>query len=404
MVFRSDYTKSTLNPGILSGAIRIPTPWPGETRIVLGSPGYFFTDPGSNMTMSTSGYATTYPLTPIDWDRLITVVWWTERSTDGMTITSGGVFAPNISANTSNMTIASIGSFIEYTLASSNTSNMTMASKGTIYTEPEYSNWLSWSDVGSLEFTVDRRNVAGKMPMDWPGYIYGIKKLNNKVIVYGANGVSIITPQGNMMGLNTINRVGLLGRDAFAGNDFAHYFIDALGSLYRFGEQLELLDYKEYLSDMDPVLTLDESTDLLYICDGSTGYIYSHDTRSLGKEPPNVTGIGYTNGTLYPVAPADISTPTFEICTDILDFGTRKTKTVYAVNFGTDLSGTLTAAVDYRIDYNSGFTTTSWSNVNQKGSARITCKGVEFKVRAKLAAYEYFELDNISVEMKVHEH
>ena len=405
MVFRSDYTKSTLAPGVLSGAVKIANLWPDKSRIILGSPGYMFTDPGSDMEMRTSGYIDLSSSTTIDWDRLIEVTWWTERSTDGITMESGGIFAPNVSANTSNITMTTTGSFLGYALAASNTSNMTMGSDSDAYIEPEYSNWLAWSDVGSLQFDIDRRNVAGTMPMDWPGYVYGIKKLNSKIIVYGANGVSIITPVGNMMGLNTINRVGLLGRDAFAGNDFVHYFIDALGSLYRFGEQLEKLDYKEYLSSVTtPVLTLDESTELLYICNGAKGYIYSHDTKSLGKGPPNVTGMGYNNGTLYAVAPAAIATPLFEICTDILDFGTRKTKTVYTVNFGTSLSGTIQAAIDYRTDYTEGFTTTSWSNVTEKGSVRITCKGVEFKIRAKLAAYEYFELDNLSIEMKVHEH
>jgi len=264
-------------------------------------------------------------------------------------------------------------------------------------------NWAAWSDVGSLSFTKDRNNVAGSTPFDWKGSVYNARKLNGTIVYYGANGVSILTPVGKLMGVNTIHRVGLLGRDAFAGTDFAHYFIDKLGYLYQLsGEGLVKLDYKEYLGSLsNPVLTLDESTNLLYICDGTNGYIYSPDSQSLGKGPPNVTGIGYQSGVLYVASPAAIVIPDFEIWTDTNDFGTRKGKNIFSIDIGTDLTETIQAAIRIRQNKSSAFTQTGWYTVDDRGQAFIPCWGIEFQFGFKVTEYEYFEVDNIDINGEV---
>jgi len=266
-------------------------------------------------------------------------------------------------------------------------------------------SWVKWPRIGTLDFTIDKSNRAGEMPMDWPGSVTGLRKLGDRIISYGSNGVSILTPAGKMFGLNTIHKTGLLGRDASAGSDFVHFFIDKVGRLYQFDTALKLLDYREYLASLtNPVLTLDMEEHLLYICDGTNGYIYSPDSKSLGKGPPNVSGIGYQDGTQYAVAPAAVVTPAFEICTDIYDFGTRQFKSVFMLNFGTNLSGQLQAAMDFRRDITDSFTTTPWVDVSERGWAKITRKGSEFRFRARLASYEYFELDRFEVDRTIHVH
>lgn len=257
--------------------------------------------------------------------------------------------------------------------------------------------WIRWSDIGHLDFTVGRDNVAGKCPPDWRGDVYEILKLDNKVIVYGANGVSILTPVGSNYGVKTIYRIGLKSKQAVTGDDNIHFFIDNKGQLYSLGEGLQKLDYSEYLSPMNSiVMSYDVENELVYICDGTSGYVYSPRDNSLGSGPVNVTGISSRDGILYAVAPAVISTPTFEICTDIYDFGTRRNKRVCSIEIGTDLTETLEAAIDYRSDKAASFVTTDWHVVDPRGMAFIPVLSQEVRARVRSTVYNWFAVDYIT--------
>lgn len=274
------------------------------------------------------------------------------------------------------------------------------------YTERPRRNWVKWSNIGSLDFTIWKDNVAGERPMDWKGYVYSVNKINNMVVVYGENGVSVLSPAGNAWGLKTIHRVGLKGRGAACGNNEEHYFVDAEGRLCRMADELSVLDYSEYLSALSSAIRMswDEENKLVYICDGMSGYIYSPKDKSLGEGPVNITGMGYQGGVQYVAASEAISTPVFEISTDIYDFGTRRAKTLRNVQLGTDMTQTLSVAIDYRRDKSAAWSTTEWRTVNAEGVAYITCYGNEFRIKVKSSAYEYFELDYINVQGEVHDY
>jgi len=278
-------------------------------------------------------------------------------------------------------------------------------------------NWVKWSNIGSLDFTVWKDNIAGERPLDWKGLIYAVKKLGNKVIAYGENGVSVLIPAGNTYGLYTVHRIGLKGKQAVAGNKHVQFFVDTSGYLFFLGESSmksalfeasmypKKLDYSEFLSGMaDIVLSWDEENNLLYICDGATGYVYSLENNSLGAGPTNITGIGSQGSSLYVVAPTGIVTPSFEICTDIYDYGTHKYKTIHELEFGTNVTGTLQARIDYRSDITIDFSQTDWKDVSSKGNVFITALGREFRYRIKITEYEYLELDYITARGIIHDH
>jgi len=371
-----------------------------EIKLVTSYPGTEVTGNTSDITARTVGVMTIFPGAPVDYNKLISFVWHVDG--DGITAGSEGVFASNLSANTSNMVIASVGTFITAKLVSSNTSNMAMGSFAEALIEVAKSNWIAWSDVRSLDFTKSKKNVAGDMALDWTGTITNIKKIGPRMVVAGDNGVSFVTPAGRYMGLNTVHRIGLLGRDAYAGNDFIHFFVDKLGVLYQIDEVLTKLDYREYLSVLtDPVLIYDETTSILHICDGTTGYMYSPDTKSFGKGPPNITGIGYKDGALHVAAPAAIVTPAFEIWTEIHDFGSRNGKNIVSLDIGTNLGGILSAAIRLRQDKASTFSQTAWYTVDPRGQAFIPCFGYEFQFGFKASVYEYFEIDYLEVDHHV---
>ena len=266
-------------------------------------------------------------------------------------------------------------------------------------------NWVKWSNIGSLDFTIWKDNVAGERPLDWKGWIYCVKKLGSRVIVYGENGVSLLVPSGVHFGLNTIYRIGLKSKNAITGDDNTHFFIDNKDQLFNMSDTLQLLGYSEYLSVLtDPVMSYDVENSLVYICDGTYGFVYSPKDKSLGSGPVNVTGLSSQGGTLYVASPATIVTPPFEIWTDIHDMGTRKNKTVFEIEYGIDLSGPFQAAIDYRRDKAGSFTRTPWYEVSERGSVFITAMGREFKFGARILAYEYIEIDYIVARGIVHAH
>uniref|UniRef100_A0A6M3KQT6 Uncharacterized protein n=1 Tax=viral metagenome TaxID=1070528 RepID=A0A6M3KQT6_9ZZZZ len=282
-------------------------------------------------------------------------------------------------------------------------------------TEGVKKNWVKWSNIGNLDFTVWKDNIAGERPLDWKGWVYDVKKLGNKVVVYGQNGVSLLAPSGSTYGLLSVHRVGLKGRQAVAGNEKVQFFVDSTGRLYSIGETVmkaslfetsiypNLLDYSEYLVGMgDLVLSWDEVNNLLYICDGISGYVYSADSKSLGSGPINVTGVGGQSGTAYIAASGTIANPVFEICTDIYDMGSRKNKTISSIELGTDVTGDLWASIDYRLDKADAFSSLSWHRVNPSGISPIPCFGLEFRFRVKRTTYAYFELDYIKVNGVIH--
>lgn len=268
-----------------------------------------------------------------------------------------------------------------------------------VFTQASKKNWIKWSDIGSLDFTIWKDNVAGERPLDWQGFVYCIKKLGSRVVVYGENGISFLIPSGSVFGLETVYRIGLKGKHAVSGDSSKHFFVDNVGKLWKLTNSLNKLGYEEYLSKLNKsiVLSYDEERNLVYICDGNLGYIYNAESGSFGEGPENITGIGYRSGTEYVTASSAITTAPFEICTDIFDLGSRAGKTIFSVELGTDLTTNLYVSVDWRRDKAGEFMRTPWYAVSMQGRAIVVAYGREFRFRVKTTSYEYFELDYIKV-------
>jgi len=289
------------------------------------------------------------------------------------------------------------------------------------YTEASRANWVQWSNIGEMDFTKGRDNVAGERPLDWASWVYNIRKMKEGVVAYGKNGVSLLIPQSNVgdrgqisrvpiantYGLNTIYRVGLKGKMAMDGSDTEHFFIDNLDQLCRLDDEgFKILDYSEYISNLgdDLVLTFDKETGLLYICDDTYGYIYNSRSDSFGQGPVNVSGIGAQSGVTYIASPAAISTPNFEVWTDIIDVGTRKSKTIYSIETGVNLTIDLYASIKYRNDKANSFSQTHWQYIDPHGIAYIFCYCHEFMIGLKTTEYEYFEIDYLNIRGVINDH
>lgn len=304
---------------------------------------------------------------------------------------------------------------------------------GSMLLEALKANWIKWSDIGSLTFTIGRNNVAGERPLDWKGTVWKVKKLGNKVVAYGENGVSVLNPVDKFFGLTTISKIGLKGRQAICGDDITHLFINSKGELWKLEDKLELLDYSEYLSQLSSstVMAYDSVNKMVYIGDETYGFVYSLKDRSLGQGYTGVTGIDCQGGQFYAVG-TNFSLPLFYECTDIYDFGTRKTKTIDSIDFGVkrtitenetavldDLiygnniygdinSGTgdiieeLYAAIDYKPIYGASFSMTPWTKLTPQGIANTSAFGVEFRFRLKSLIVQDIALEEIKINGYIH--
>lgn len=267
-----------------------------------------------------------------------------------------------------------------------------------------YENWVAWSKIGVLDFTIDKTNVAGRMPVGWRGGIYDILKLGSSVVVYGENGVSIMTPSGTNWGMKTIHPFGIPDKSAVDGTETDHYFVDNTSRLYHLSnEGLKELNYSEYLKGLYcPVVRLDIDTGIVYICDNVLGFVYSTDSNSFGVGPVNVTGVKSQDSTKYVVGDGEIEIPPLYICTDIYDLGNRKPKTINTVEIGTNLATALQVMVESRAHNNREFIKSKWALVNPSGIAYIPCYGIEFRFHLRSYTYEYMEIDYLKVHGVIH--
>ena len=282
---------------------------------------------------------------------------------------------------------------------------ITFTIRGEAYVELSKSNWVKWSDIGNLDFTIGRSNVAGEMPMPWNGWVYDVRKLGGKVVVYGENGIALLTPIGEpapAFGLKLLSNVGLKGRDCVCGTEDFHFFIDRSDMLQKLTPQggMQRLDYSEFLSLMSAstIMHYDTLEELLYICDGTYGYVYSED--GLGRGPATLTGLGRRGSVLYVTAshPHTITEP-LQITTDALDFGVRTEKTVYWIDVGTDqdIVDNLQVKLFYRREKDLDWSETDWVTCHKDGRTPFRVTGVEFKISIRAQVYEYFEIDYVNV-------
>lgn len=281
---------------------------------------------------------------------------------------------------------------------SNGTISLTATVFGRVYASVTQINFVAWSKIGEATTVIDRTNQAGYAPMEWPGWAFVAKQLEDMIVVYGDNGITLMYPVNDPIptfGFRTISRVGLLGSRSVAGTDFMHYFITSLGDLWKITKKgPELLGFKEFLHPLaSPVLSYDELEDRLFIADGVTGYVYDD---GLGGGYATLSSV---SAGLYGSADTLAGIPC-SIMTDTVDLGHRGIKLVTFVELGTDSTENLYVAVDFRYSKAETWRTSAWAVVNPEGVAFVNVAGVEFRIRIKQTVYDEIRLDYINVRHK----
>lgn len=149
-----------------------------------------------------------------------------------------------------------------------------------MFIEPIELSWVWTSKIGEMDFTEDISNQVTKQPMEWSGYCCKALKATAGVVVYGKNGITLMAPSGLVWGKRELHPIGVKGHDCAVWTKRGHYAIDNLGKLVHVGLDcaVEVTDYSNHLSQMsaNTVMSYDDAKDVVYICDGTYGYVLTH--------------------------------------------------------------------------------------------------------------------------------
>jgi len=265
-------------------------------------------------------------------------------------------------------------------------------------------NSVIWSDIGSINMIPSNSNMAGFMPMSFPGIIHKVLPLGNNIIIYGESGIAALSSSELVFGLKILSTVGVIGRDAIFGDDNRHLFIDESGLLKSITPDLivDKIGYQEFFSPMagDEVnISYDNSNDRYYISNGTDNYIFTKDGMGTGYQ---VISSGEFNQGAF-VGNIKV-TPTYDleyrIKLDTFDIGYRGQKTIESIEIGSDQSSDCYVSIDYRFAAKDAWQTTREVICNNEGIVKLPCAGIEFRFNLRFTSYTNVNLDYIDVKYK----
>jgi len=345
-----------------------------------------------------------FPGNPINWDLLVEFYWNTPDLPSGMLIKSEGEFNQILSSTESIINLISEGIIASLKVWTGNDSTITLISKSDMYVGATETNWVCWSKIGNFDFTHDHSNEAGERPLEWKGLIYDILKMSKSVVVYGRNGISILKPYENIWSEKRISLFGTKGKGSQVGFDGNHWFINTLGELWHLGESLTKIGFQEFLFPLsDPIMTLNKKDKVIYICDGSNGYIYSYETMDLATYNNNVTGFNHQDDISYFCSSSALTPLAIFFKSAIYDFGSKNGKTIYNIEFHVETTSDIDAAIDYRNFYGESFQRTPWIQIDPRGMVYLPCFGREFQFLFRSnAPVDEIMIDSIRIDGEFH--
>lgn len=298
------------------------------------------------------------------------------------------------------LTLRVSGGTTPYTISRLNIISLSLTLNGEPVQESHRRNWVGWSKIGEASFILDVTNDAGFRPMSWSGEIYAIKQLGKGAVVYGDNGITLMSPAQATFAFRDLALIGLLARDAVCGDDTTHYFIDKKFQLWKLSaEGATYLNFSEYLGVLsNPVMHYDQFLKHVLISDSAHGFVLVAD--KLGSGYTQLSGYVYESGSLLIAGPQLVTVEPLSFTTDILDFGRRSQKTLTNVQVGTDAPEQLEVAYDYRLGIRDAWRTTRYIRLNKEGIMYLPCVGIEFRIKLRSRHAVSCDIDYLNISFK----
>lgn len=231
----------------------------------------------------------------------------------------------------------------------------------------------AFDKVEELILSAVESGAIGMTPLRTPGSVLGVLPLGDGIIVYGARGVSRLTPSGQSYVEGPLHNIGIASRSAFGGDTTGHIYIDDKSQLWKLAASgaPELLGYEEFMDDLtaaDIVITRDEYDRDLWITDGTTCYVLTPSDGLGGPMDIKPTGLIRIGSNLYGAANGLSITPTIaEIRSGETDLAERGTKHITTLQiFKSGMTGVQSQNA-YRYADVDSFSLTAWTKANRQG-------------------------------------
>ena len=244
---------------------------------------------------------------------------------------------------------------------------------------------LGYSDANLTKFRelamkLINEGVIGFLPMEWQGSIKIVKSLGKDLIVYGDNGVTLVSPDHQRVEMLP---VGVPGRGCVAGDKRAHVFVDVEGVLWKMkpGGSIERLGYENQIANMtlaNITGSYDVQEDEFYFCDGTAGYVLT--PTGLGEVTILPTALNRCASGLVGIS-SNLAVSGATVVTEPFDMGVTDLKNVKSVDVLSRGVTTARAGVDYRHSVRDSFTTGGTVIGSPEGTFFPRKSGIDFRLR-----------------------
>lgn len=245
----------------------------------------------------------------------------------------------------------------------------------------------------------------GFMPVPYVGTVYCLKPLGKAVVVYGSSGVSALVPYVEPMptfGLVEISRVGIANRDAMAGDEYQHVFVDATGVLCALDSKLSLnrLGYKKQFESMletTIVGTFDPAMREFRLCNSEKGFLFSG--TGLTEISQLVSSSCYVDSGIKGIF-LEHGEQGLNITTDAFDLGARSIKLISTVSVGVDGDIEAFGRIHFRYEKGDLFQHSEWLPLNKEGVFFPMITGVDLKIEIQTTRRTNVNIDEMVVRYK----
>lgn len=247
------------------------------------------------------------------------------------------------------------------------------------------------------------RNEWGFMPMTFQGKVLAQVPLGQHMVVYGEDGINILTAAGTTYGLTRELHVGIDSRSAVSSNGARHLFVDDGGDLWQITADLQIqrMDYNEYLLPMigsEIVITENQHQGWATISDENVAYAYV-DGGGLSKIPEQVTSQFFTQGGEVGIKES-YGTNQPLLVTDTFDMDIRGDKEILGVEIGGAPDVTMDVAIDRRRDSDGSFVRSEFYPVNTRGAVQFMIVANEFRVVLRPTIGDTVDIDYVQVKWR----
>lgn len=277
-------------------------------------------------------------------------------------------------------------------------------------------NWIQWSNIGDISFTITESNIAGNAVLPVEGPIHKLMYLHagpdmsgtdrGHVVVYGEGGIVITKPFSEPTTTFSLKQsndaYGITSWGCVNGHEDEHLFIDNRGFLHRLtvkGD--EVIGYKEFLEPMlghDPQISFDHIEEQYFIATEDACYIYNKS--GLGSLQQIIYSQWQKDGRIVVIADTPL-TLTIDIGTDDFDCEIRAKKLLSHLSFAIDTDGEAFASVVGRNEPKSQHFQTPWQPLNSRGGCFPYVTAIDFQVLLKVTNFTNFQLDEAFCRWKL---